>query len=270
LATRKAVAGGVLGLAVLLSVGSGTALADVYPIEEDLSAGMSPLENPNFDAVVVSVLSTENRGATNGDPPVSRVWVEEVLRGRGQHEVMRAVWQTQPGPGDYEVTADFEDGKYVEPVAADRWYEEPLRGPSPGERLIVFYADEEVDGGVSVQIAYEGTQSNVRNAVENLAPPERSAWVQGPLFLVIILSPVICLALFALSIVRRFPDALRRRFAVAIVPVPPLALLLYLYYESGISVYTNIRVDLLLVYPALVVALLFWPALLLRYLLRRR
>jgi hypothetical protein len=231
---------------------------------------MPPLENPHFDAVVVSVLSSDDRGATNGDPPTSRVRVEEVLRGRGQPEFMRAVWQAQPGPGDYEVTARFRDGEYVEPVTEERWYREPLLGPGPGERLIVFYADEEADGSVSVQVAYRGTERNVTNAVANLAPPERSAWVQAPLFFVIVLSPVACLALFVLSLVRRFPDVLRRRFAVAVAPIPLLALLLYLYYESGISVYTNIRVDLLLVYPALLLAFLFWPALIVRYLFERR
>ena len=98
---------------------------------------------------------------------------------------------------------------------------------------------------------------------------DRTAWVQVPLALVVLLSPILCLALFVLSLMRRFPDSLRRRFAAAILPVPPVALLLYFAYESGISPLTNIRVDLLLLYPALVVAFLFWPALLLRPLFER-
>lgn len=77
------------------------------------------------------------------------------------------------------------------------------------------------------------------------------------------------------------PDALRA-FAAALRaggqeeavaagrrPLPLVALGLYAFYESGISVYTNIRVDLLLIYPALFVTLLSWPALIVAALVRR-
>jgi hypothetical protein len=270
LKAHKRVAGGILLLAALLLVGSSPARADVYPVGEQLAVGTAPLENPHFDAVVVSVISTDDLRATNGDPPTSRVRVEEVLRGRGQPEFMRVVWMTQPGPGDYEATSRFRDGEYAEPIAEDRWYEEALRGPGSGERLIVFYADEEADGSVTVQSAYSATDENIRRAAANLAAPERSGWIQAPVALVVLASPLACLVLLVFSLLQRFPDGLRRRFAAAVVPIPPLALLLYLFYESGISTYSNIRIDLLLIYPALFLAFLFWPMLLLRYLFGRR
>jgi hypothetical protein len=53
--------------------------------------------------------------------------------------------------------------------------------------------------------------------------------------------------------------------------VPPLAALaLYAFYESGIPPEMNIRIDLLLIYPALALDFLFWPALLVRFLILRR
>ena len=52
--------------------------------------------------------------------------------------------------------------------------------------------------------------------------------------------------------------------------LPPVALALYALYESGIPSEINIRVDLLLIYPALTLDFLFWPALLVRYLVFRR
>lgn len=81
--------------------------------------------------------------------------------------------------------------------------------------------------------------------------------------------PVACLLLFALSLRRSTPPLVRRRLRLAVFLVPLAALGLYAFYETGISTYTNIRVDLLLIYPALLLAFLFWPALLVVALLRR-
>jgi hypothetical protein len=41
-------------------------------------------------------------------------------------------------------------------------------------------------------------------------------------------------------------------------------------YESGVPPEVNIRIDLLLIYPALTLDFLFWPALLVRHLISRR
>ena len=78
---------------------------------------------------------------------------------------------------------------------------------------------------------------------------------------------VACVALFALSPPRSAPEGGRRRLDAGILPHAALGP--YAFYESGTSVYTNIRVDSLLIYPALFVALLSWPALIAAALLRR-
>lgn len=98
---------------------------------------------------------------------------------------------------------------------------------------------------------------------------DRTGWVQAPVALMILAAPVACLVLFALSLPRSVPEGGRRRLRLAVGLLPLAALGLYAFYESGVSVYTNIRVDLLLVYPALLVTLLSWPALIVATLFRR-
>jgi hypothetical protein len=93
--------------------------------------------------------------------------------------------------------------------------------------------------------------------------------VQAPVALMILAAPVVCVALFAFSLPRSVPEGRRRRLRLAVGLLPLAALGLYAFYESGVSVYTNIRVDLLLIYPALFVTLLSWPALVIAALLRR-
>jgi len=78
------------------------------------------------------------------------------------------------------------------------------------------------------------------------------------------------LILFVISLHRTGSPSLRQRCAVTTFVLPPVALALYAFYESGIPPEMNIRIDLLLIYPALALDFLFWPALLVRYLIYRR
>jgi len=103
-----------------------------------------------------------------------------------------------------------------------------------------------------------------------LAIQEGTAWTQLPIAIFILLSPVACLVLFLISLRQALSPSLRRRCAVATFVLPSVALALYALYESGIPSEMNIRIDLLLIYPALALDFLFWPALLVRYLVFRR
>ena len=91
-----------------------------------------------------------------------------------------------------------------------------------------------------------------------------------PAAILILLSPVACLVLFAISLRRTASPSLRQRCTVAVLVLPLVALALYVFYESEIPPEMNIRIDLLLIYPALVLDFLFWPTLLVRYLIYRR
>ena len=103
-----------------------------------------------------------------------------------------------------------------------------------------------------------------------LAIQEGTAWTQLPIATFILLSPVACLVFFLISLRRTLSPSLRQRCAVSTFVLPPVALALYTLYESGIPSEMNIRIDLLLIYPALALDFLFWPALLVRYLVFRR
>jgi hypothetical protein len=117
-------------------------------------------------------------------------------------------------------------------------------------------------------------------ATSNLLPGEasltwlalqgRTAWVELPLAGLIILSPVACLILFVLSLRRTGSPSLRQRCARTTFVLPLVVLALYAFYESGIPPEMNIRIDLLLIYPAIALDFLFWPALLVRFLILRR
>jgi hypothetical protein len=102
------------------------------------------------------------------------------------------------------------------------------------------------------------------------ALPGRTAWVELPVAILIILSPVACLILFVISLRQTVPPSSRQGCAVATFVLPLVAVALYAFYESGIPSEMNIRLDLLLVYPALAVDFLFWPALLVRFFIHRR
>ncbi len=96
------------------------------------------------------------------------------------------------------------------------------------------------------------------------------AWVGLPLAILIILSPVACIVLFVLSLRKSRPPSFRQGCAVAVFVLPLVAVALYAIYEAGVPPEVNIRVDLLLIYPALALDFLFWPALLVRYFIDHR
>lgn len=69
-------------------------------------------------------------------------------------------------------------------------------------------------------------------------PPDRTPAVQGPLILLVLAAPAISYAL-------------RRRERSVRVSVLVLQILAYLVYETGISIETNIRIDLPLIYSSI-------------------
>jgi hypothetical protein len=227
----------------LLSAGRALALLVVAPalafaaaVEERLPADHPLLRNPHFDIWVVSIVDVRAEGATNANPPTARVVVEDVLRGGGPRGPATAVWRGATRAADFEPAEPGRAGQ-LKP----EWKTRPLPGPTPRDRLIVFGRRVQ-DGSLGVEswAVFRDTLENRQMARRAMAPAERSGWVQGPVALALLAAPVV-----ALLLLRR---GRRRRWNYVLAPA---AAGLYAFYESGISLYTNIRVDLLLIYPAL-------------------
>jgi hypothetical protein len=87
---------------------------------------------------------------------------------------------------------------------------------------------------------YRASAENIDVARRHMAPAERARWLQLPLFLVVVAAPVAAIVVAVRGHGRRWIYALALVAGAA-----------YAVYESGISSYTNIRVDLVIIFPAL-------------------
>jgi hypothetical protein len=217
-------------LALALTGPAGAQVLDALVASEPL------LGNPHFDVLVVTVVEMRDEGATNAAPPRGRVRVEQTLRGRPRRGEAAAVWQPPVRHADLEPAPS---GRPAPSRPTAEWQRRPLAAPGAGERVLVFALPAD-DGVLRVQswAVYRATPENVATARRHMAPAERSWWLQGPIAVVLLALPVAGIV----GLVRR------RRWTYAL---PLAAGALYAYYESGISIYSNIRVDLLLLWPAL-------------------
>jgi hypothetical protein len=224
-----------LSALILLLLAAGPAQAAA--IIERLPATEPLLKNPYFDVLVVSIIEAGSTHATHRDPPRGRITVEEVLRGRIPLGTHAALWEAPMRGDDYVREPDGTIRMKPE------WYERPLPPPAAGERVIVF-------GNVVPShpyrvlgwAVYRASADNLDVARRHAAPAERAGWLQLPLFLAIVAAPVAGIVLAVRGRRRRWIYGLALAAAGA-----------YAVYESGISSYTNIRVDLLVVFPALAI-----------------
>lgn len=152
-----------------------------------------------------------------------------------------------------------------------------VKYPEIGEILIVFSLvkyDDYYSNGTRIilgkSLIVDGRFLNYSEEVKklilsNMAPPERTGFAQDIALVFIVISPIIGIILYTLSLFLAFKSKQYLRTIIFFIPL--FALTVYLYYESGISVYTNIRIDLLLIYPALILSFIFWPILLIHYII---
>ena len=197
-------------------------------VREEIPPNPSHFGNPHIDCLAVTVLEVNDDGT-------AKVRVEEVLRGTSRKGVVRAVFTN---------------------VARDEV-------PRAGEKILLFGGVNETE-----KTLYQGgpifrfSDKNREQALQILAPPDRTGPLQlGAFFLIL-----------AMSVIGRF--LLRRLRSESLSPrqrrwlrhlskaVAFVAVGVYAFYESGICGYCNIRVDLLLIAPALVVcAVVFFSSL---------
>jgi len=204
----------------------------------------SLLKNPAFDVLVVAVLAVEDTGATNGNPPRVELGVEEFLRGGDRAATVTATWQAPVFHEDVKDSGGF----------TEAWKARSLAGPEVGAKLIVFSIGPAEAAGVQAASVYRFSPEN-RAVVLEHAATERSGSIQILLFFVILAMPFLMVILFVRSSSTEMSQKARRGLRLAVSALAVLTLGLYVFYETGISAYSNIRVDLIVIWPAVGAAL---------------
>lgn len=188
-------------------------------LTDDPLAAESFLQNPQFTVMVVKIIKADIVEGTHGSPPTGLLRVVEVLRGKL-----------------------VKSGEYRYQILSSRTQEEepdgnkaPLHGPRAGSELIVFaYLGEKprAEGdtvflqGPLIEAGQE-QRAVVKDSLVHDSP------VLLPLFLVVMISPL-------LGLLPRYGWL-----------APAVALTAYVAYETLMSPFYNIRVDVLLLWPAL-------------------
>lgn len=223
-------------------------------IIEHLPPNLDHLSNPHWDILVVTVDKINNDNTTNENPPKGRFSVDEVLRGKIKNKNLNLIWRAPDRPYDHEEWTKESNTKpfewYRRPLKKE-WYKTPLIGPKEGEKLIVFTLEKKDLGNIDAEVVevYKFSDTNRRTVLENMVSPERKASVQIPLFLTILVIPIISLILYITSSAHYFTN--KAIFYFLIMSLSFMQFAIYPIYESGISIHSNIRIDLLLIYPAL-------------------
>jgi hypothetical protein len=207
----------------VIAAGAAVAAADPTAGELFIRARLEPtagiLENPNFDLLILEV--EEARGG-NWLPPEARVRVVETLRGR-----------LEPG---WIATATWD--------RMGRWAGRRLQRPSPGTRFLAGATSAVLrNGTVTLHVvdAYEPSRENIEVARRFMEPPEPSPWP------ILILSTV---GWTLLGLAMMLSGHWSRGLVVAGVLASALGTAVLFYnYERGMSPYTTIRLDALLVWP---------------------
>ena len=232
----------LLGLAFVVLGGTP---AHAWEVRDTLAAEQeSLLKNPAYDVLVVTVLGVEAADATNGNPPRVELRVEEVLRGEDRGPTVMVTWQA---PVFHE---DVKDSQGV----TEGWKARPIESPEVAAKLIVFSIGPTEAAGVQAWSVYRFSPQN-RAVVLEHAATERSGQIQIPVFFLLLALPVLIVILFVRTSSAKISPRARRRLRHAVSALAVLTLGLYVFYESGISAYSNIRVDLIVVWPAVGIAI---------------
>ncbi len=223
------------------------------------------LRNPHWDIWSVTVLDVSG-GKVNGDPPVLRLNVDGVLRGHMKKKEVVAKWSPSVYHADISKSARPDENQMVED-----WYFRPIKAPEPEDKLIVFSINRD-DGAVTLQggAVYRYSAENREAVINHMAPAERPLYIQGPIALLILALPIIGFIAFWRRNHNTDQQNGVKRLDVLIIAIPMVAIALYVYYESGISVYSNIRMDLLIIWPALIATFSLWLVLAIKYLSLKR
>ena len=137
---------------------------------------------------------------------------------------------------------------------------QPPQIPRPlkiGDEVIVFsWVD---DSGVAVvNYFYEYSAENKKRALTHMAPPEWAPNIKLVLFLLILIFPIMGLIMQVLFYTLKTDSRRMRSLYLCSIVAPVLTLIVYFIYEMGISSYSNIRIDLLIIWPVVGGSFILW------------
>ena len=205
--------------------------AQVAPVElpavtkADLQPNSSVLENPSFDLLVLEIEEVRGGGR---QPLEATVQILEVVRSRvKERETATATW-------DWD----------------NFWGQKTFHPPKPGERFLAAAISKKMRGEkykLSIVQTFAASRKNLQIAERYMARRHLSLWP-------VVVTPLIGWVLlhFAKQASLARPRTL---FALGALVSALATLLLYYNYERHMSPYYTIRVDMLLVSPALLASL---------------
>lgn len=215
--------------------------SEVFP---EIFPDSQPLKNPRvyiFIGKVEKISKNHANDLIEGEFD-GELDVSEVIRGHGMDiGKVAAKWSSHEKP---LILSRYEPPQIARPLKT-------------GDRVIAFSWLRD-DGTAIINYLIEYSDKNRATVLGNMAPAEWSAGVQ--IFLILLMAgfPLIALALYLFS---KFRISTRRKMRLVkafIMGAPLLTLFSYFIYESGISIYSNIRVDLLIVWPLVIGSFLLW------------
>jgi hypothetical protein len=222
-----------------------TAWGAVY---DGLPPYLSLQKNPYFDIVVGTITDAPVTQGTNDTPPMGILIIDEVLRGKLETGSYSYRIDPPRGASDYE-----SDGQTLKPA----WRNESLLGPAKGDRVISFTYVPDTFDGKTQPLLLQGpiirfSPINRAAIISQMAPPDRSMTFQLPLAAISILLAITSL----LARIRPLLSSSRLTRLYVSAGSAAMSLILYGLYENGISNYANIRVDALVLWPALTLSAL--------------
>ncbi len=209
------------------------------------------LDNPYWIIAVVTVGKVTTKELTEE----GQLEITEVLRGEVNSQVINhAVWTLPSKHNDRPFQNTIRPNEWYERHGQEDWN---LATPKLGDKLIVIFLKDQdlLNDPVKLVGIYMFSEKNKNAVLENMAPAERGAAIQIPLFLAILLNPIICFCVYMSSRTKSLTRREKKTRRLIIVWLTLLQFATYIFYESGISMWTNIRVDFLVVGPALLASI---------------
>jgi len=125
------------------------------------------------------------------------------------------------------------------------------------DRVIVFsWLDDK--GVAVVNYFYECTDENRMRVLTYMAPPEWGPNIKLLLFFLILIFPILGLIMLVSFYALKTNSIQKKSLYLFSLFAPILTLVTYLIYEMGISIYSNIRVDLLIILPVVGGSFILW------------